>query len=109
MVNLKDIVHKAITGAQKQLSDHTSSQSAPSTALAAEISRKISFVDAKNLGIARDKQSEFAEQATAIVTDDKFLDELQDSVGKPLKDESEEEFVRRAKQKMRELLNSKLK
>jgi hypothetical protein len=42
------------------------------------------------------------------VTDEKFLDELQDKIGNPQANENEDEFIHRAKE-MRNLLKSKLK
>ncbi|AWZ72872.1 hypothetical protein BN18_3518 [Klebsiella pneumoniae subsp. pneumoniae ST512-K30BO] len=43
------------------------------------------------------------------MTDEKFLDELQDKIGNPQANENEDEFIHRAKKEMRNLLKSKLK
>nr|HDI1706959.1 hypothetical protein [Klebsiella pneumoniae] len=54
-------------------------------------------------------QSDFSNQAAELVTDEKFLDELQDKIGNPQANENEDEFIHRAKKEMRNLLKSKLK
>ncbi|MXM18824.1 hypothetical protein, partial [Klebsiella pneumoniae] len=64
---------------------------------------------APSLGIGGDKQSDFSNQAAELVTDEKFLDELQDKIGNPQANENEDEFIHRAKKEMRNLLKSKLK
>lgn len=109
MVNLKDIVHKARSGSRKRLADTSGAESNASTQLATNISSKFSLVGSELLGINSDKQAEFAEQTALLVTNDKFLDELQDVIGKPQPNESEDDFVIAAKDKMRQLLKSKLK
>ncbi len=59
MVKLKDVVRNVISGANKQLPDHSTTQSTASTALATEIYTKISCIGPRALGIGGDKQSEF--------------------------------------------------
>ena len=100
MVKLKDVVKGIPRG------DSTNKNAVIS--ITKNISVQMLSTPVAVLGISRDKQSKFSEQATALVTDDKFLDELQDKIGKPLANESEGEFVAKAKIKMRELLKSKL-
>lgn len=80
MVKLKDVVRNVISGANKQLPDHSTTQSTASTALATEIYTKISCIGPRALGIGGDKQSDFSNQAAELVTDEKFLDELQDKL-----------------------------
>jgi len=101
MAKLKDIV--------KGSQDSNSPGENAGTSIANTITTMMSLKSVAFLGIARDKQAEFAAQAASLVTDDEFLDELQDKIGKPLANESEDEFVANAKIKMRELLKSKLK
>ncbi|OBE75840.1 hypothetical protein WN07_22985 [Klebsiella pneumoniae] len=109
MVKLKDVVRNVISGANKQLPDHSTTQSTASTALATEIYTKISCIGPRALGFGGDKQSDFSNQAAELVTDEKFLDELQDKIGNPQANENEDEFIHRAKKEMRNLLKSKLK
>lgn len=54
------------------------------------------------------KANKFAEQATEIVSDEAFLDELSDRIGKPLVEESEDEFVERSSSIMRKILYRRL-
>lgn len=68
MVKLKDVVRNVISGANKQLPDHSTTQSTASTALATEIYTKISCIGPRALGIGGDKQSDFSNQAAELVT-----------------------------------------
>ncbi|EMO7187391.1 hypothetical protein JHE03_24280 [Pluralibacter gergoviae] len=106
MVKLKDVVRNVISGANKPLPGLPTAQP---TALATEIYAKISCISPRVLGIGGDKQSDFSNQAAELVTDEKFLDELQDKIGTPQVNEDEDEFIHRAKKEMRNLLKSKLK
>jgi len=51
---------------------------------------------------------EFSNEVSQMVNSDKFLDEFSKDVGMPKVDESEDEFVNRAKDVMRNLLRAKL-
>ncbi|MDG0795657.1 hypothetical protein [Pectobacterium punjabense] len=56
-----------------------------------------------------DKAEKFTEQAVKLITQDDFLDELETSIGLPRESETEDEFVSRAKSRMKALLTKKLK
>ena len=47
----------------------------------------------------------FGKEITEMVHSDKFLKQLSDKIGQPRADESEDDFVARAKMKMEKLLN----
>ncbi len=57
MVKLKDVVRNVISGANKQLPDHSTTQSTASTALATEIYTKISCIGPRALGKVRISRS----------------------------------------------------
>ncbi|GAA0468500.1 hypothetical protein [Tatumella punctata] len=101
MVKLKDIVNNP----------HSSHLSSANTIpiISTGIVTRMAETSVAVLGISKNKQAKFADQANSLVTDDKFLDELQYQIGEPTDGESEDEFVAKAKSKMRELLFSKLK
>ncbi|MEI7340463.1 hypothetical protein WCT87_03080 [Pectobacterium brasiliense] len=56
-----------------------------------------------------DKAEKFTDQAVELITQDDFLDELETSIGLPKDNETEDEFVTRAKSRMKQLLSKKLK
>lgn len=105
-MKLKDVVRNVISEANNRLPGPSKTQS---TALAVKIYTELSSLKPRVSGIGGDKQSDFANQAAKLVTNDKFLDELEDKIGKPQVNEDENDFVRRAKKEMRNLLKSKLK
>lgn len=55
------------------------------------------------------KSSEFSNQVTTLVASDEFMSQLSENIGEPKTEESEDEFVDRATETMRQLLKSKLK
>lgn len=61
------------------------------------------------LGASEDKQDEFARKVSDLSVSDSFISEFSDELGTPLPEESEEEFVRRAKTALREALRSKFR
>lgn len=54
------------------------------------------------------KAGEFAGEVVALVSDKEFLTQLSDDIGQPTEQESEDQFIARAKNTMRALLKSKL-
>lgn len=54
------------------------------------------------------KASEFAGEVVALVSDKEFLTQLSDDIGEPTEQETEDQFIARAKNTMRALLKSKL-
>jgi len=102
MANLKDIVRKAGTA-----SFAIGSALGGKNAIASRITDKLAL--SYETGISPEHQSEFAEQAAKLITEDKFLDDLQNRIGTPQSGETEEIFVSRAKERMRALLRERLK
>jgi hypothetical protein len=51
---------------------------------------------------------EFSSELSKVVRDDDFISDLSEKLGKPKDNETEDEFVERAKNTMRSLLNQKL-
>ena len=68
--------------------------------------RQISMKLGGSLSVAQKK--DFSSELSKVVRDDGFISELSDSIGKPKDNETEDEFVERAKKTMRSLLNKKL-
>ena len=54
-------------------------------------------------------REEFADKVISLSHSKEFISELSDNIGGPLRGETEEEFVTRAKKSMAELLRRKLK
>ncbi|WP_323659416.1 hypothetical protein [Pectobacterium versatile] len=97
MSKLKDIINRKV----------------PSQANAVTILKKDLLPSISKLGITQlsqpDKVKKFTEQAVDLITQDDFLDELEISIGLPKDNETEDEFVSRAKSRMKALLTKKLK
>lgn len=53
------------------------------------------------------EQQEFSEKVSNLVQDEAFLSEFSQQIGEPLEDESEDEFVERGSDKLRQILYSK--
>ena len=54
-----------------------------------------------------DEQEQFSKEVSNLVQDQAFLSEFSDQIGEPLEDESEDDFVERASDKLRQMLYSK--
>lgn len=106
MVKLKDVVAKA--GSTGTGIASLTSTISKSTALVTKIATGITLSGAFNNRSNKDIVK-FSEQAEKIVTQDSFLDELDSKIGPTRQNETEDEFVARAKKEMRELLRLKLK
>jgi flagellar biosynthesis/type III secretory pathway ATPase len=65
---------------------------------------KISILD-----LSASKKAKFACEVSELSTSEQVLGELSDSIGEPLDNESEEEFVNRAKASLACILRRKLK
>lgn len=57
--------------------------------------------------ISNSEQQKFSEEVSSLVQDKAFLSEFSDQIGEPLEDESEDEFVERGSDKLRQMLYSK--
>ncbi|WP_318364189.1 hypothetical protein [Enterobacter sp.] len=106
MVKLKDIVANANTSntGLAFLSSSISKSSVIATRIAAGITISGAFSNRESKDIVK-----FSEQAERIVTQDSFIDELDSKIGASRENESEDEFIARAKKEMRALLKAKLK
>ncbi|WP_407362080.1 hypothetical protein HKW97_13385 [Pseudomonas luteola] len=60
-----------------------------------------------SISLGSDKGRVFAEEVTSVVKSKDFQKELSEVIDRPYPDETEEEFVNRAKREMRELLKKK--
>lgn len=108
MVKLRTIVHNANFAQAKGIT-YKDELSKGGNAVARVLDHKLSTIGVLLTGMDSKQQAEFANQAAALVTKDEFLDELQERIGTPQKNETEDIFVSRAKNRMRELLKEKLK
>jgi hypothetical protein len=52
-------------------------------------------------------EQKFSEEVSSLVQDEAFLSEFSDQIGEPLEYESEDEFVERSSDKLRQILYSK--
>lgn len=59
--------------------------------------------------LGKSKASEFASEVRALVSNEEFVAQLSEDIGEPKEFETEDEFVNRAKQMMKNLLKAKLK
>jgi hypothetical protein len=59
--------------------------------------------------IDSDRKKEFAEKVSRLAYSDEFIEDLSDRIADPLPEESEDEFVARAKAAVRVLIAKKLK
>jgi hypothetical protein len=57
--------------------------------------------------ISSSEQQKFSEEVSSLVQDKAFLSEFSDQIGEPLEDESEDGFVKRGSEKLRQMLYSK--
>ncbi|WP_087723439.1 hypothetical protein [Pandoraea sp. PE-S2T-3] len=64
--------------------------------------------DATSIFIGNEAEQNFAQAVNEIVQSDAFTDELSQSIGIPLPEETEDQFVARAKAKMTDFLRKKL-
>ena len=58
--------------------------------------------------VGQSEEDKFSSEVAEIVAGNEFISELSDKIGKPKINESENEFVDRAKNLLRELLKSKV-
>jgi len=56
--------------------------------------------------ISSSEQQKFSEEVSSLVQDKAFLSEFSDQIGEPLENESEDEFVKRGSDKLRQMLYS---
>ena len=68
----------------------------------------ISFLPVPGLSLSTDQASEFSDKAGKLVSSDEFIQELSNRINEPEAGESEEDFVKRAKDALRALLTEKL-
>lgn len=106
MVKLKDVIAnaKASSTGLAVLSSSVSKTSAIATKIASGIMISGAFSNKETKDIVK-----FSEQAEKMVTQDSFIDELDSKIGALRQNESEDEFIARAKKEMRALLKAKLK
>jgi hypothetical protein len=99
MKSLVDIVHGQGDG---------SANSIESLAVSTQAGVKLAAVAILGQSLGATKASKFAEGAANLVTDTSFLCELEGEIGLPKSEETEDEFVARAKSAMFKMLQSKL-
>lgn len=108
MVKLKDIVNRLTSSSTPSLSFNNENKS-NSSVLASSIGNSLTIAGSSSTGLENSKIDRFAEEVATLISKDSFIDELDNRIGKPQPNESEDIFVNRAKNRMRELLREKLK
>lgn len=111
MKNLKDFLN-ASSENSSGLSNSESKERSVSMIANALVTGKLSSniaLTMKNSGIltSQSKAEKFGEDVTRLVASDEVLSELSDEVGFPLANETESEFVARAKRSLKKILMSK--
>jgi len=118
MTNFKDFF-KSMESKSKALAQSNSSKLAVTTAISNILStglaaNSISGLPSNSIAgvtIANKKQiasEKFSNDVSELVHSDDFLEEFSQNIGTPQENESEDEFVNRAKEAMRALLRKKL-
>lgn len=108
MVKLKDIVNKMTSGSTGLLNSCIENKS-NSTELASRIGNSMIEAGFAKTGISDAQVARFSSEVSSLISKDSFIDELDNRIGKPQPNESEDIFVNRAKNRMREILREKLK
>ncbi|MGB4497268.1 MAG: hypothetical protein WBI40_01095 [Methylococcaceae bacterium] len=109
MSNFNDFLKSIKTG--DSLPSKSESQKVVATAFNDAL---VSTMASKSIGIERlfsgsgDKTLKFAEKVSELAHSDDFLNEFSDDIGLPKDNESEDDFVERAKSTMKTLLMKKL-
>jgi tripartite-type tricarboxylate transporter receptor subunit TctC len=57
--------------------------------------------------VPSDEQQKFSEEVASLVQDEAFLSEFSDQIGEPSEDETEDEFVKRGSDTLRQILYKK--
>ncbi|NWL17555.1 hypothetical protein FHG08_18055 [Pseudoalteromonas sp. Scap03] len=97
MSNFKDFVKSRV--GQKMIS------SSSAQGLATQISGTIATT---GLSISSNDREKFSSEVVQVANSDEVLAELSESIGDPKKNESEDEFVERAKSTLAKILKNKL-
>lgn len=111
MTNFKDFFN-SMESKNTALAQNEGSKSAVTTAISNILS--IGLVTNSINGLLSNSNKKemaaekFSNDVSELVHSDEFLDEFSEKVGVPKKNESEDEFVNRAKETMRALLKKKL-
>ena len=78
--------------------------------VAASISSVMGLASAMGgISLSKNQQDEFSNKVSSLTHSEEFIGELSSTIGEPLSNESEDEFVNRAKDAMKKLLQQKLK
>jgi hypothetical protein len=89
-------------------SDNQGLKKIESLAATTRLNMKLAAVASLGSSLGNDKATQFADGTANLVTDREFLGELESEIGMPGPNETEDEFVARAKSAMFEMLKSKL-
>jgi hypothetical protein len=69
--------------------------------------KKVELAASSFLG--EDKAQRFSREVSSVIKDESFLTELSDKIGEPLDEESEDEFVLRSTDALKQMLHKKFR
>ena len=59
------------------------------------------------LSFGKNEKEQFSEEVSNLIQDESFISEFSDEIGKPLENESEEDFIKRSSLKLKQMLYTK--
>jgi hypothetical protein len=102
MSSFKEFMNEAEAQYNKALTTSDKSLEEIQTALSSSIGSIVT-----SLSLPADAKQEFSEEVSNLVRDKEFISQFSDSIGMPLEDETEDDFVERSNGILREILHSR--
>jgi hypothetical protein len=102
MSSFKEFMNEAEAESNNALTTSGESLSGIQTALSSSIGDLL-----RSILLPADAKQEFSDEVSNLVWDKEFISKFSDSVGIPLEDETEDEFVERSNGILRNILHSK--
>ncbi len=102
MSSFKEFMDKAKESSNKALPSSNITLPAIQSALTGAVNEILA-----PFSVPSDEQQKFSEEVSSLVQDEAFLSEFSDQIGEPLEHESEDEFVRRSSNALRQMLYEK--
>jgi hypothetical protein len=102
MSSFKEFMNEAEAQYNKALTTSDKSLEEIQTALSSSIGSIVT-----SLSLPADAKQEFSEEVSNLVRDKEFISQFSESIGMPLEDETEDDFVERSNGILREILHSR--
>lgn len=104
MINFKDFYKKT-----EQVSEDTSTEPGLATNVALGVNLLVSSLGISSLFSNSQQIEKFSQEVASYATGDDVISSVSEQIGQPRENETEEEFVERASQVLREILKKKFK